>query len=172
MSQNISGAMVPISGRIEDDLYQWFISLQFEGAKTNSDKLREALKELKSQHDGASDVVKAHAWLQNLVQPLRQGLSTVDRDELAHSEVMSILIEHLASMAATLISSRPQTRDEAAQVEEQLVRRAFAMTEALLRQAVTSSAAAFDPEVIRRHCQRTVELAQLINLARTGEKNG
>ena len=164
--------MVPISGRIEDDLYQWFISLQFEGAKTNSDKLREALKELKSQYDGSRDVVTALTWMQGLAKPLRQALSLVDRDEQTHSEVMSILIEHITSMAAMLVSSRPRTRDEAAQVEEQLVRRGFAMTEALLRQAVTSSAAAFDPGVVRKHCGRTVELSKLINLANKGEKHG
>jgi hypothetical protein len=164
--------MVPISGRIEDDLYQWFISLRYEGAKTNSDKLREALKELKSQHDGAADMVAALSWFQNLSRPLRDGLARVDRDELAHSEVMSALIEHVAAMAAMLVSSRPQNREEAAQVEEQLVRRAFSMTEALLRQAVTPAAAAFEPAVVRKYGERTIELAKLINVATTGEKNG
>ena len=163
MSQNISNSMVPISGRIEDDLYQWFISLQFEGAKTNSDKLREALKELKRQHDGTSDFVTAQAWFQNLCKPLRQRLALVDRDEKLHSEVMAVLIEHITALAATLISAQPQTKEQTVQLEEQLVRRSFAMTEALLRQAVTSSAAAFDPSVMRRHCERTVELAKLIN---------
>lgn len=172
MTQPISGSMVPISGRIEDDLYQWFISLQFEGAKTNSDKLREALKELKQQHDGAHDFITALTWFQNLAKPLRQSLSVVDRDEQVQSEVMSLMIEHIATMAATLIAARPQTRAEAAQVEEQLVRRGFAMTEALLRQAVTPSAAAFDPDVVRRHSGRAIELANLINVANTGEKNG
>lgn len=172
MTQGISGAMVPISGRIEDDLYQWLISLQFEGARTNSDKLREALKELKWQHDGTHNVATALTWFQNLTGPLRQELSRVDRDELTHSEVMSVLIEHVSAMASTLISSRPQNQDEASLIEEQLVRRAFAMTEALLRQAVTTTAAAFDPGVVRRHCGRTVELAKLINIANTGEKHG
>jgi hypothetical protein len=172
MSQGISGSMVPISGRIEDDLYQWFIALQFDGAKTNSDKLREALKELKQQHDGATDIVTAQRWFQNLSAPLRQQLSIVDRDEHAHSEVMSALLDHVTAMAATVIASRPQTGEEAARIEEQLVRRAFAMTEALLRQAVTPSAAAFDSSVVRRHCGRTVELATLINTTTKGEKNG
>lgn len=172
MSQAISSTMVPISGRIEDELYQWFISLQFEGARTNSDKLREALKELKRQHDGARDPATAHAWFQDLTTPLRHELARVDRDELAHSEVMSALIEHISAMAGMLLSARPGNKDEAAVIEEQIVRRAFAMTEALLRQAVTASAAAFDPDVVRRHCERTVELATLIKLATTGEKHG
>lgn len=172
MSQSAYGTMVPISGRIEDELYQWFVSLQYEGARTNSDKLREALKELKQQHDGAQDAVSAHGWLQLLAQPLSQALAQIERDEAEHSEVLSSLIGHVVAMAATILASRPQNKQEAAQVEEQLVRRAFAMAEALLRQAVTPSAAAFSPDVVRRHGARTVELAKLIDQASTGEHHG
>lgn len=161
--------MVPVSGRIEDDLYAWFVSLQYEGAATNSDKLREALKELRSQHAGAEDTVTALAWLQKLAAPLRQNLSILDRDAAMHSEVMTLLVEHVTAMAAMVIAARPQNGGEARQLEEQLVRKGFAMTEALLRQAVTPSAAAFDPKVVRRHCERSVELAAFINL---GEKDG
>ena len=80
--------------------------------------------------------------------------------------------EHIATMAATLLSARPHDTTEAAQIEEQLVRHAMALTEALLRQALTSEAAAFDPNVIRRHVGRSVELATLINSSKTGENNG
>ncbi|HEV2611197.1 MAG TPA: hypothetical protein VGU61_13085 [Noviherbaspirillum sp.] len=169
---NISGSMVPLSGRIEDELYQWFIALQYEGAKTNSDKLREALKELRAQHEGTSDFVTALSWFQRLTQSLRESLYAIERDEQAHSEVLTLLIEQITVMAAALLSSKAATKAEAAQIEEQLVRRAFAMTEALLRQAVTPSAAAIDTEVVRRHSQRTVDLAKLINLTQTGENNG
>lgn len=172
MSQSAGGTMVPISGRIEDELYQWFISLKYESAKTNSEKLREALKELKLQHDGAHDFVTALTWFQNMVKPLSQSLSVVERDEMAHSEVMALLIENISAMAATLISSRPTTLAEAKQIEEQLVRRAMALTEALLRQGVTPSAAAFDDGVVRRHSSRTIDIALLINQAAKGEQNG
>lgn len=164
--------MVPISGRIEDCLYEWFVGLEYPGAKTNSDKLREALKELKRQHDAAGDFVAAQAWMQAQTQPLRQALAVLERDALAHSEVLAGLVEHVSAMAATLISAQPATIDEAAQAEEQLVRRAMLMTEALLRHALTPSAAAFDPEVVRRHSVRTVELAGLIHTTSKGEGNG
>lgn len=171
MSNSFSGAMVPLSGRIEDDLYQWFISLEYVGAKSNSDKLREALKELRLQHDAASDAVKAQAWLQTKTESLRKSLIVIDRDESAHSEVFASLIDHVVSMSATLISAKPSNLQQAAQIEEQLVRRALTLTEALLRQALTPSAAAFDPDVIGRHIKRTVELANLIHPTTKGDSN-
>lgn len=172
MSQISSSAMVPLSGRIEDDLYQWFISLDYEGAKSNSDKLREALKELRLQNEASADFVKAQAWLQGMTDRLRRSLAIVDRDEMAHSEVVTALIDHVMAMTATLISARPASAAEAAQIEEQLVRRAMALTETLLRQALTPGAAAFAPDVIRRHIGRSLELAMLIHQNKEGDGNG
>lgn len=171
MSTSFSGAMVPLSGRIEDDLYQWFISLDYRGAKSNSDKLREALKELRLQHEAATDAVKAQVWLQTKVESLRKALTVIDRDDAAHSEVLATLIDHIVSMSATLISAKPNNLKEAAEIEEHLVRRALALNEALLRQALTPGAAAFDPEVIGRHIKRTVELANLIHPTTKGDNN-
>ncbi|WP_395007825.1 hypothetical protein [Undibacterium sp.] len=171
MSTSFSGAMVPLSGRIEDDLYQWFISLDYIGAKSNSDKLREALKELRLQHEAASDAVKAQAWLQTKMDALRKALIVIDHDEAAHSEVFAVLMDHIVSMSATLISAKPANLKEAAHIEEQLVRRALALNEALLRQALTPGAAAFDPEVITRHIKRTVELANLIHPTTKGDSH-
>ena len=84
---------------------------------------------------------------------------------------MTFLTEHVIAMAAVMLSSQPKTTEEAAQVEDQLVRRAMAMAEAMLRQALTPSAAAFDPEVIQRHSARLIELVTLINQAKKGENN-
>jgi hypothetical protein len=171
MPHPYSVAMVPLSGRIEDDLYQWFISLEYAGAKSNSDKLREALKELRLQHEATADVVKAQAWLQEKMNALRTSLTTIDRDEAAHSDVFASLIDHIISMSAILISAKPANIKEATQIEEQLVRRALTLNEALLRQALTPSAAAFNPDVIGRHIKRTVELANLIHQTTLGDSN-
>jgi len=172
MARIPSGVMVPLSGRIEDDLYQWFISLEYVGAKSNSDKLREALKELRLQHEASGDFVKAQAWLQGMTDSLRQSLAVIDREEMAHSEVFTTLIEYVITMAATLISARPAGTADAAQIEEQLVRRSMALTEALLRQALTPGAASFDPDVIHRHIGRSLELATLIKSTKQGDSNG
>ena len=84
---------------------------------------------------------------------------------------MTFLTEHVIAMAAVILSSQPKTTAEAIQVEDQLVRRAMAMAEAMLRQALTPSAAAFDSAVIQRHSARLIELVTLINQAPKGENN-
>ena len=103
---------------------------------------------------------------------MRLSLSVLERDQAAHSEVMASLTEHVIAMAALVLSARMDTTEQARQTEEQLVRRAIGMTEALLRQALTPSAAAFDPDVVRRHSTRIIELAALIDHPKQGESHG
>jgi Arc/MetJ-type ribon-helix-helix transcriptional regulator len=157
------GSMETVSGRIPAELYQWFAALRVEGAITNSDKLRVLLAQMKRQHEGSMDYVSALGWFRDVSSPLRVALSRLERDEGMHSELLATLMEHLSALAATVVSSQPQDRASALELEEAIVRRVFAMTEALLRQAVTPQAAAFDSAVVRRHCGQSIQLAGLVN---------
>ena len=156
-------SMEPLSARIPSDLYLWLAQLQVEGATTNSDKLRVLLGELKRQHDGAFDYVAAHAWARDMTGRLREALVRTEGRSGRHSEVLGVLLDHVTTSLAMVVSHAPADEAEGAKLEDALVRRAFALCEALLRQATTVSAAAYDPTVIRRHMPATIELATTIH---------
>lgn len=151
--------MEPLSARIPGDLYLWLAQLQVEGATTNSDKLRVLLGQLKRQHDGAFDYVAAHAWARDLTGRLRDALVRTEGRSGVHSDVMIALLEHLNSALALTVSQAPADEAEAAKLEDALVRRTFALCETLLRQATTTTAAAYDPDVVRRYMGGTLALA-------------
>lgn len=155
--------MEPLSARIPSDLYLWLAQLQVDGATTNSDKLRVLLSQLKRQHDGAFDYVAAHGWARELTHRLREALVRIEGREGRHSEVLNLLVEQVTTLMALVISSAPTTTREAAKLEDALVRRAALLSESLLRQATTSAAHAFDPDVVRRHLVATVEIASTLN---------
>lgn len=162
MVQN-TATMEPLSARIPSDLYLWLARMPVEGATTNSDKLRVLLGQLKRQHDGAYDYVAAHAWARDLGGRLREALVRLEGETGRHSEVMALVQDHVTALLALLMSQAPADTNEAAKLEDALVRRAFAMNEALLRQGTTAAAAAFDPGVIQRHAAATIELAATIH---------
>jgi hypothetical protein len=155
--------METVSGRIPDDLYQWFASLRVEGAITSSDKLRELLAQMKRQHDGSLDLVSAQSWFRDVLTPFRTELGALERDEGLQSEVVNVIVEHVAALVAVLLSAHPIDKKEAVTVEDILVRRVFGLTESMLRQAVTPRAAGFDPGVVRRYSKQAVELAKLVS---------
>ena len=152
-------SMEPLSARIPSDLYLWLAQLQVEGATTNSDKLRVLLGQLKRQHDGALDYAAAHAWARDLTGRLRESLVRAEGRTGQHSEVVSLLLDHVTSMLALVVSQTPSGNGDATQLEEALVRRAFSLCETLLRQSTTPSAAAYDPTVVRRLMGPTIDLA-------------
>ena len=155
-------SMEPLSARIPSDLYLWLAQLQVEGATTNSDKLRVLLGQLKRQHDGALDYVAAHAWARDMTGRLRESLVRTEGRTGRHSEVLNVLLDHLTTSLAMVVSHAPTDEADSVKLEDALVRRAFALSEALLRQALTASAAAYDPTVVRRHMNATIELAATI----------
>lgn len=169
MSQ--ANSMEPLSARIPGDLYLWLAQLRVEGATTNSDKLRVLLGQLKRQHDGAFDYAAAHAWARDLTGQLRESLVVMEGQGGAHSEVLGAILDHTTAALALIVSHAPKDSGQAALLEDALVRRSFTLCEALLRQAITVSAAAYDPEVIRRHVANTVELASTLPLKK-GSSNG
>jgi hypothetical protein len=156
-------SMEPLSARIPSDLYGWLAQLQVEGATTNSDKLRVLLGQLKRQHDGAFDYVAAHAWARDMTARLREALVRTEGRSGRHSEVLNVVLDQLTTSLAMAVSDAPADEASAAKLEDAMVRRAFALSEALLRQATTTSAAAYDPAVVRRHMGATVDLATKIS---------
>jgi hypothetical protein len=156
-------AMIPVSGRLPEYLYQWLSGLPLEGATTFSDKMREAIATLKRLHDGAADYVGALAMHRDLAHTVRGQLAAIERDSGVHSEVLASMLEHAPAFGAALQSARLTTLDDARALEAQLARRALQLAETLLRQMLTTEAAAYDPLVVRHNASRIVELAQRVS---------
>jgi hypothetical protein len=170
-----SSNMVPVSGRIPEDLYQWLATHSLEGAATMSDKLRVAVSTLKRLHDGDSEYNDALALIRDMGRSTRESLVSLEQN-YGHSEVTAAIHEHSLAMTASLVSAQIATLEDAVKLEERLVRRAMQLSEALLRQAITNQASAFDSAVILNHCMKVVELVRVLSLGqlstqKTGNSN-
>ena len=158
----IAPSMEPLSARIPSDIYLWLAQLPVDGATTNSDKLRVLLGQLKRQHDGAMDYPTAHGWARDITAPLRDATVRLEGLTGRNSEVLNLLLDHVTASLAMIVSHTPKDESQAAELEDMLVRRLFGLSASLLRQASTEQAQAYDPAVVRRHMDATVELAQSI----------
>lgn len=154
--------MVPVSGRLPDDLYAWLAALSMDGATTVSDKMRVAVASLKRMQDGDTDYIGALSMYRDLGRGTREHIAALEQHTGQHSEVLAALMEHLPALMAGLHSAQPTSLAEAKRLEAQLVKRTLQLAETLLRQAVTSQAAAYDPQVIAQNAGRLLELARLV----------
>jgi hypothetical protein len=151
--------MEPLSARIPSDLYLWLTQLTIDGATTNSDKLRVLLTQLKRQHDGAFDYSAANIWARDVTRRLRDAMVSIEGKSGQNSEVIATVLDFLVAALSSVLSKAPNDEGEAMHLEDVLVRRAFALSEALLRQATSHAASAYDGQVVRRHVGATLELA-------------
>ena len=163
--------MMPISGRIPDDLYQWLSTSSFEGATTMSDKLRVGLAMLKRQHEGDADYDSALEVQRALSNNLRKQLSKLEPLH-GHSEVLATLLEHAPALMAAIASAQTKDLSEAKRLEDMLVQRTMQLLESLMRQAITRQARAYDPQVVTRHISATLELTTIVQQQATHTKEG
>jgi hypothetical protein len=154
--------MMPISGRLPDDLYEWLSTYPMEGATTVSDKVRVAVAHLKRTYKGDSNYLEALNMYRDLGRTTREQIAKVELAEHTHSDVLAALMEHLPALIAALNAAQVDSLESVKQLESQLVRRTMQLTETLLRQGFTAKAAAFDGDVINQHSARVCELARLI----------
>ena len=153
--------MMPVSGRIPEDLYQWLCTTPMEGAITVSDKLRVAVATLKRLQDGDADYNGALAMHRDLVGNARRQLAELEPKH-GHSEVLSTILEHGPAISAALTSAQIKGLPDAIKLENQLTQRSLQLAEGLLRQAITRQARAYDGNVVVRNAQSLIELAQVI----------
>jgi hypothetical protein len=158
----LTNTMVPVSGRLPEELYQWLSTLPMEGATTVSDKIRAAVSTLKRLHDGDSEYMGALAMQRDLGRTTRDQIAVLERSAGVHSAVLAAFSEHVPGLIATLNSAQVTDVKSARELEEQMVRRLFQLTETMLRQAVTPQAAAFDERVVHKQAARLVDLVQVI----------
>lgn len=170
----LTSTMVPVSGRLPEELYQWLSTLPMEGATTVSDKIRAAVSTLKRLHDGDSEYMGALAMQRDLGRTTRDQIAVLERSTGVHSAVLAAFFEHVPGLIATLNSAQIADAKSARELEEQMVRRLFQLTETMLRQAVTPQAAAFDERVVHKQATRLVDLVQVIisTVAHKGETHG
>jgi secreted Zn-dependent insulinase-like peptidase len=154
--------MVPISGRLPDDLYEWLATTTMEDAATVSDKVRVAVAHLRRTYVGDSEYLSALNLYRDLGRTTREAIAKIEVTEQRHSEVLAACFEHLPALIATLNSAQVADASAAKQLESQLVRRVMQLTETLLRQGLTVQAAAFDGGVVKQHIAQVRELAHLI----------
>ena len=153
--------MMPVSGRIPEELYQWLSTTPMEGATTVSDKLRVAVATLKRLQDGDADYNGALAMHRDLVANARRQLAEMELIH-GHSEVLSTIMEHAPAISAVLTSAQIKDLPDAIKLEDQLTQRSLQLAEGLLRQAITRQARAYDGQVVIKNSQALIELAQII----------
>lgn len=166
--------MQTISIRIPDDDFEWLLSLEEAGAKTPSEKLRALLVRIRQQENGLTDPERCSTWLRSLTQPFADTVSSFERKQKKHSDLISAVAELTPQIMATLVSSRlagEQADEKAEEIEAILAQQCFRLLTMVLRTAITSTPSTYDKCVHDRYLPDIIELAHIISTTKGKEPN-
>jgi hypothetical protein len=159
--------MQTVSVRIPEDDIQWLMGLDIEGARNPSDRIRSLIAATRRQRAGTSDYVSCAAMLRDFLRPLQDTLSTVERREKVHSEVVATILAGLPEIMAEAIAFPPVPGDSSAvatlaRIETDLATRTMRLLVQLLRLSITPAVPAYDPAVLDSYLAEIANIADLI----------
>jgi hypothetical protein len=157
--------MQTLSARIPTEDLEWLAGLEIQGAVSPSDKVRSLIGQLRRQHEGSLDYQRSLAWLRDLLAPFVSAVRAIEHQNKMHSEVLTLAAEALPQIMAAMLSQRGLASDDKAQaieIEELVVQRSLQLLTSILRLAVTSNAACYNPKVLDPHLPQVLEIAEII----------
>jgi len=143
------------------------MGLDIAGARNPSDRIRSLIATTRRQREGTSDYVACVALLRDFLRPLQDALSTAERREKRHSEVVATILAGLPEVMAEAIAFPPLPADGPAvaaltRIEQDLAARTMRLLLQLLRLSITPAVPAYDPTVLDSHLAEIATIADLI----------
>ena len=159
--------MQTVSVRITEDDIQWLMGLDIEGARNPSDRIRSLIGATRRQREGSSDYVACTAMLRDFLRPLLDAVSTAERREKVHSEVVATILAGLPEIMAEAIAFPPVPANGPAvpaltHIEADLATRTMRLLVQLLRLSITPAVPAYDPTVLDSYMAEIANIADLI----------
>ena len=159
--------MQTVSVRIPEDDIEWLMGLDIEGARNPSDRIRSLIGATRRQRAGTTDFVACAAMLRDFLRPLQDAVSTAERREKVHSEVVAAILAALPEIMAEAIAFPPVPANGAAvptltHIEADLATRTMRLLVQLLRLSITPAVPAYDPTVLDSYLAEIAHIADLI----------
>jgi hypothetical protein len=159
--------MQTVSVRIPEEDIEWLMGLDIAGARNPSDRIRSLIAATRRQREGTSDYGACVDMLRDFLRPLQDVLSTAERREKLHSEVVTTILASLPEIMAEAIAFPPVPADGTAaaalaRIEADLAARTMRLLVRLLRLSITPAVPAYDPTVLDSSLAEITSIADLI----------
>lgn len=160
---------IPLSVRISQEDAEFIASLELEGAKTPSDKVRAiiaAARQRQRQQQGdsySSNLITS----QEMLNGARRHIKEIEHRYQMHSELISRLFDWIPETTAFLATAIPENSDQEGgkalqQLEKGLIRRTATLMQSVLQLGVTKQCPCYDEYLMEKHLQPVLDIAELI----------
>lgn len=164
----MSAKSVPFSVRLSPDDAEFLAALEVPGAITPSDKIRSIITEARIRSTPAGDLAELKRRFEDEFRPSDERIKKMEWEVDQESELLDFVSDWLTRICAEFAAG-PRSTEDLIRFEAKIARHVAKLTEQMLRMAVASDAACYDPSVVSNNSQRTIEIAQLIRTQDKGD---
>ena len=160
---------VPLSVRVSPEDADFIAGMEIPGAETPSEKVRALLADARKREQGFTDYSSCLGMVQEMLAPTLQHLREAEHRERVHSELVLELAQWMPEAMAFLLTDLVQADGDRATLqafEEGVAERLFRLIENVIRMNVTTECRGYDPEIVSRHLERILDLAEVIRATR------
>lgn len=163
----MSTKSIPLSVRIAHEDAEFIASLEIEGAKTPSDKVRAIITNARLRQQQGDSYALSLSSNQEMLAAAQQRCKELEHRYQMHSELPSRLFDWLpetfAFLATTLQTTTDKNGDEVLrQLETGLMRRTATLMQSVLQLAITQRCPCYDEELMEKQLQQVLEIARVI----------
>lgn len=161
---------VPLSVRVSQADAEFLARVDLDGAATPSDKVRALLADARRRHDGFRDYAGCLAMANEMIAPTMHLLKELEKRCDIHSEPVAQLAEWLPETLAFFLTAFPDDGEandlmQIEALERGLTDRAFRLTQAMMRLAITDECEAYTPTIVADRVEPVLELATRLKAA-------
>ncbi|MGL1936051.1 MAG: hypothetical protein OCD01_13570 [Fibrobacterales bacterium] len=165
----MSQKTISMSLRVSQEDADFLVSLNINGAKTPSDKLRAIISKARQQTQGTESFGSALEFIQSLTVDITNKIKDLEQARSMHSDLVNTysdwLIDAMASFINLQSSKDIDDKDfDLNTIEESMNKRVMRLFESVMRMSITDSAPCYDPAIIKKSIGPTLELLKVIQL--------
>lgn len=151
-----------ISARLSQDDYDFLMDIDWNGARTQSEKLRELIHHVRRQTQGGASPGESYSNAQLSLLPTLARIKDVESTHQLHSALIEIVARALPDIIMTLQVPPSAARAEMLESERAIAQNVFRLIDQILRMGVTAQAPCIDPDIINRHLKGIAPLMRTL----------
>lgn len=161
---------VPISVRIDQEVFDFITNLHINGANTPSEKIRELLTQARHSYERPHNYGSMLEYTETLLHDARHTILSCEKKMGVHSAILARVFEFLPDLLATLTTELPITNStsDLIRYEREVMWRIVRMIDNILQLAIMSKGVGYDDTVLQE-LNNSLNLAQIVYHNRKGD---
>lgn len=139
-----------ISARLSQEDYDFMMAVDWNGARTQSEKLREIIQHVRRETEVGANPGESFSNAQLTLLPTLTRIKNVESAGNVHSALIEMVVRALPDIIAALRLPDNASAQELLESEQSIAQYVFRLIDSVMRMGITPTAPCLDPHIIHQ----------------------